>query len=225
MNEDELAELLGHCPTLYHMAERGSWPSILKFGLQSTTALLDRYNVTGEARTKLEARRRPERVALKVDSSDSAVLRDQNPMDDSGLLRCLQDGITPGEWYRTLNSKVFFWLTRDRLFRLTGAAFYRDLEHDVLEIDAKTLIQKYSDKVWLCPINSGCTKPFPATRGKDTFQRLSDYPYRSWKAKKRKHGERVVELAVDYAIPDIGRFVKRVVRMKGLVELDVVFEK
>ena len=28
MNDQELEELISHCPVLYHMAERGSWPSI-----------------------------------------------------------------------------------------------------------------------------------------------------------------------------------------------------
>jgi hypothetical protein len=43
-----------------------------------------------------------------------------------------------------------------------------------------------------------------------------------WK-KKRRRRERVVELAVDYAVPDIARFVTRVVRMKASEELKVLY--
>jgi hypothetical protein len=223
VTEAELKELLGDCPTLYHMAERQSWPAICKHGLLSTTALLDRYGITGAERQLIETRRRPKSIVLKKEGLGSAVVRDQFPMDDKGLLRCLQDGLSPQDWYKLLNGKVFFWLTRTRLLRLLNAGTYRNEEHDVLELEASPLLAAYKDKSWFCPMNSGCTKPFPHPRGKSTFRRIFDYPYEAWRAK-RPRGERVVELAVDYAVPDIEKFVKRVVRMKGNSELAVVFE-
>lgn len=218
----ELEELLSDCPTLYHMAERGSWLSIREHGLLSTTALLDRYDVSGSERTSVEANRRPVSITLTQPSLGRAVVRDQIPMDDKGLSRCLQDGLSPEAWYRLLNGKVFFWLTRDRLLRLLNAGAYRSQEHDVLELNARALVGAYTDKIWLCPMNSGCTKPIPHPRGSATFQRIVAYPYADWKAK-RKRGERVVELAVDYAVLDIPDYVTRVTRMKGREELSVLF--
>lgn len=53
------AELILNCPTPYHMAERGSWPSIARHGLLSTSALLDLFAVAGPDRAKSEAARRP----------------------------------------------------------------------------------------------------------------------------------------------------------------------
>lgn len=223
MTEGELAELLADCPTLYHMAERGSWSSIRVHGLLSTTALLDRYGLFGAARAEIESKRRSKGVLLEHEGFSDAVVRDQLPMDDKGLIRCLGDGLSPHEWYRILNSKVFFWLTRDRLLRLLNAGTYRLQEHEVLEIDARPLIDAYEDKIWFCPINSGCTKPFPHPRDKKTFQRISDYPYAQWRTK-RKRGERIVELAVDYAVPDVANFVTRVIRMKAHEELAVLFK-
>jgi len=223
VTEGDLAELLADSPTLYHMAEQGSWPSIRNYGLLSTTALLDRYGIAGAARAAIESKRRPASVPLERNGLDRAVVRDQLPMDDRGLTRCLEDGLSPEEWYRILNAKVFFWLTRERLLRLLNAGTYRLQEHDVLVLDAKPLIEAYQRKIWLCPINSGCTKPFPHPRGKKTFQRVSDYPYAQWKAN-RKRGERVVELAIDYAVPDVAKFVTRVVRMKASEELAVLFQ-
>jgi Family of unknown function (DUF7002) len=222
VTEGELAELLNDCPSLFHMAERDSWPSIREQGLLSTTALLDRYQIAGEPRAAIESKRRPANVLLEGKGLGRAVVRDQLPMDDKGLVRCLQDGLSPEDWYRTLNSKVFFWFTRERLLRLLTAGTYRMQEHDVLEIKAKPLIEAYREKLWFCPINSGCTKPFPHPRGRKTFQRLPHYPYEEWK-RKRKTGERIVELAVDYAVPDVARFVVRVVRMKASYELAVLF--
>jgi hypothetical protein len=222
VTEAELKELLEDCPTLYHMAERQSWPAIRKHGLLSTSALLDRYGITGAERRSIEAQRRPTSIALEKPGLGRAVVRDQFPMDDKGLVRCLQDGLWPQDWYQLLNGKVFFWLTRARLLRLLNAGTYRSEEHDVLELNASPLVTAYKDKIWFCPMNSGCTKPFPHERGKSTFQRISDYPYAVWRTK-RSRGERVVELAVDHGVPDIVKFVKRVVRMKGNTEIAVLF--
>ncbi len=224
MTEDELQELLGDCPRLFHMAERGSWASIRQHGLLSTTALLDRYELQGEVRHRIEARRRSESVVLDAEGMGRVVVRDQFPMDDKGLSRCLQDGITPELWYRRLNSKVFFWFTHDRLLRLLNAGKYKESEHDVLVLDAASLVHAHRERIWLCPINSGCTKPYPHPRGDQTFLRIADYPYSDWKIR-RARGERAVELAVDYAVIDIENHVERVVRMQVSDELAVVFER
>ena len=124
VTEAELEQVISDCPTLYHMAEDGSWPSIRHRGLLSTTALLDRYGVTGAARVRIEERRRPASVPLESAGLPPAVVRDQLPMDDGGLLRCLPPHLLPADWYRLLNQKVFFWLTRDRLVRLLKAGTY-----------------------------------------------------------------------------------------------------
>jgi hypothetical protein len=222
VNADELAELILDCPTLYHMAERGSWPSIKQRGLLSTSALLDLYQVDDVPRMQIEEVRRAESAILQNPSLPPAVVRDQFPMTDAGLVRCLPSHITPANWYKLLNQKVFFWLTKDRLIRLLNAGNYRNSAHDVLEIDTQSLLNHYFDRIWFCPINSGCTKPFPHPRGDDTFLRIPDYPYSHWRSK-RKRGERVVEFVIDYGVPDIHRFVRRVVEMRGDQTLRTIF--
>ncbi|MFC0389708.1 DUF7002 family protein [Muricoccus vinaceus] len=224
MKKEELEELLRDCPVLYHMAELGSWPSIQRHGLLSTSALLDLFAVSGSRRTAIEARRRPENVAVEHPKLGRAVIRDQKPMDDAGLLRCLQDGLTPEDWYKLLNDRVFMWLTRDRLHRLLTARPYRTLEHDVLELDAAPLVAAHWAQITLSPINSGATKPFPRDRGKDTFLSIADYPYAHWRGK-RKAGERAVELAVTGGIPDVGPFVRRVIRMRGEEIVTVLYSR
>ena len=221
MTELEIEELLEHCPTLYHMAERGSWPSIRKNGLLSTSALLDFYSVQGEDRDQIERAHRPRCFELVKEGLKKAVIRDQMPMSDSGLHRCLPSHMEPSDWYEILNGKVFFWLSEERLHRLTGASAYRDREHDVLTVDARSLIEAYRTSIWLCPINSGCTKPVARARDESTFSRISDYPYSYWR-KRRGRGERVVELAIDYAIPDIRKFIRQVVVMEGMDVVSVI---
>jgi hypothetical protein len=224
VTENELAELIRDCPTLYHMAERGSWPSIRLHGLLSTSALLDHWEVIGHKREAIEAVRRPETVLIQHAILGRAVVRDQKPMDDAGLRRCLQDGLTPGDWYRLLNDRVFFWLTRARLNRLLTARPYREREHDVLELDAAALVNAYRLKITLSPINSGATKPFPRARGRDTFLPISEYPYADWR-RRRAAGERVVELSVIGGVPDVERFVRRAISMRGEQVVSVLFEK
>lgn len=205
------------------MAERGSWPSIRKNGLLSTSALLDHFEIAGTSRLAIEGRRRAASVPLKNGKSEYAVVRDQLPMDDKGLQRCLRDGLQPEDWYRLLNSKVFFWLRRERLLKLLNAGAYRSQEHDVLELDARPLVEAHAKRIWFCPINSGCTKPFPHPRGNGTFSRIDDYRYADWK-KVRRRGERVVELALDNSVRDIAKYVRRVVRMKGSQTIETIFE-
>ena len=214
MTEEELEELIVDCPTLYHMAERGSWDSIRERGLLSTSALLDLYRINDPQRSAIEKQHRPSSVALQADGLPGAVIRDQIPMSDAGLKRCLPARLSPSDWYELLNAKAFFWLTESRLHRLTAAKAYRDQEHDVLELDTRSLISTHREAIWLCPINSGCTKPMPRARDESTFLRIADYPYDQWRAK-RSRGERVVELAVEHSVLDIREHVQRVIVKRG----------
>lgn len=221
MNTTELQELISDCPTLYHMAERGSWQSIYEFGLLSTTALLDLYHVPGPLRQRIESAKRDQSFELELDGLPKIVVRDQFPMTDSGLLRCLPKHITPRDWYQLLNERVFFWLTKDRLLRLLNAGTYRAQSHDVLELCTRRLVEDYFGKIWLCPINSGCTKPMPHPRDETTFRRIQDYPYSHWRSRRRR-GERVVELSIEHSVPNIREYVKRVVEMKGNDEIRTI---
>ena len=55
-------ELAGKYPLLFHMAELGSWPSIERHGLRSTSMLLDLFEVSGSKLEDLEYRVCPESV-------------------------------------------------------------------------------------------------------------------------------------------------------------------
>jgi len=100
-------ELILHYPRLSHMAEDGSWESIKRFGLLSTTALLDLFEIDGSRRTAIESQRRPDSVPIRHCRHGTAVIRDQKPMNDSALIGCLE-GMTTSAWYQLLNGKVFF---------------------------------------------------------------------------------------------------------------------
>src|SRR5262249_22237643 len=143
----------------------------------------------------------------------SAVIRDQKPMSDAALGKCLQ-GMIPREWYETLNRRVFFWLTRGRLLGLLSARAYRNRRHCVLTLDTARMLERHLPRITLSPINSGCTKPSPQPRGPQTFLPVKSYNFEEW-VKKRQRSQAVVELAVDYAVRDIADMVVRVEHMQG----------
>lgn len=207
MTEDELQEIVSNHPHLYHMAEEGSWQSIRQYGLLSTTALLDLYQIEGEERETIERRRRPVSVSVNRTGLGMAVIRDQKPLTDASLTRALEDGLTPEDWYRLLNGKTFFWFKKSRLETFLCAGNYARIYHDVLIVDTESLVERHRERITLSPMNSGCSVPFVHKRGLSTFRRISDYPYAD---RKRRGLEPVVELVVDHAVPDIEEFTLRV---------------
>lgn len=215
-------ELINRYPKLYHMAEADTWDSIREHGLLSTSALLDLFEVRGAQRYAIESEHRPNSVPVSHPVYGTAVIRDQKPMSDSGLLRCLRD-VTPREWYETLNRRVFFWLTRKRLLTLLNAKPYRAQKHCVLTIDTALMLERHLNEITLAPLNSGCTKPYPHSRGSDTFLSLSDYPYES----RRKKGDysAIVELTVEHKVSDIEDLTVKVEHMIGETALETLFER
>ncbi|MGA8855898.1 MAG: hypothetical protein WB643_01905 [Candidatus Bathyarchaeia archaeon] len=122
-------------------------------------------------------------------------------MSAKALQQCLV-GLSPKEWYVLLNGKVFFWVREARLVRLPGARAYRSRPHLVIRADTRTLVQWHGSRITLSSINSGATFGGAGTkRGIKTFQTIEEYPLEEMLEK--KHEDAVVELAVDYAVPDI----------------------
>lgn len=196
-------------PTLWHMAHRDSWPSIHKHGLLCTSALLDLFQIRGAFAERVRSRHRAESIVVENPSLGFATIRDQKPMSDNGLKRALRDDLTPTDWYRLLNNKVFFWPSEERLQRMMRAPPYRDDEHIVLVVNTRRLLSAKRHRVTLSPLNSGATRPMPHPRGLGTFQGMASYPY--WE-RKRKGLAPVAEVAIDDRVENVERFLRRVER-------------
>ncbi|MGN7936037.1 hypothetical protein BIV08_14785 [Pseudomonas sp. AF76] len=215
MNLEKLIELY---PRIYHMAERGTWESIQQRGLMSTTAVLDHLDVADGERARFESEHRDQKMDVRAGHTSNIVLRDQKPMPEKRLLQALTNGTTPRQWYELINDKVFFWVEEERLHRLLGARDYRTLEHDVLTLNSAEFIPAYAEKIWLCHMNSGNTWPIPHRRDTDIFRRIADYPVK----RSGKPVKNVVELVVDYSVPNITDYVLEVRRMRGSEVLGVI---
>lgn len=213
MLSNEALILIENHPRMYHMAERGSWPSIKKHGLLSTTALLDLYKINGEEREAIEALHRPAMTYIEHPKIGNAAIRDQIPMPDGRLERALEGtGITASEWYQFLNKKVFFWATKERLDTLLGSRSYRNKEHDVLVVDTKSFLTAHQERVELCHMNSGNTFPIPHARDYGVFKPLNEYArVLAGRIKKKA----VAEIVVDYSVPDIAKHTESVIVRKA----------
>ena len=199
---------------LYHLTQIENWPSIERYGLLSTQALLDLARLDEIERERVGHQHRAERVLLP----DGVVISDQKPMPPTALKRCLHD-MTPEQWYKLLNSKIFFWLDTERLGRLRRV--YRAQPQILIRIDTERLLARYAERIALTPINTGNARRQPAQRGTSTF-----VPYKTWlesgwvsetealhtRARLRSHPP--AELTVDYAVPDVLDFVIDVRRLE-----------
>lgn len=200
------SELIVRYPVVWHMAESGSFPQIRRHGLLSTTAILDLYEVDGEKRHLLERCRRPESHDLSKPGLGRMTVRDQKPLSEKLLMRCLT-GMTAEEWYMTLNRRVFFWVSKRRLERLLCARAYRDRTHTILAVRTSDLVASHESAITLARINTGAIHPGSlAVRGAGTFVRVSEYPSTEL--------SRIVEVAVDYSVPDIDTMIDGVERKR-----------
>lgn len=195
-------DLLHHYPRLWHMAEDGSFDSILKHGLLSTSALLDLHAISGAKREAIERMRRPESVVINGKGVPSATIRDNKPMTASALEKCLEDGLTPEEWFALLNDRAFFWLSKTRLNKLLNARAYRERPQTVLTVDTESLLEAHRDRIELSPLNSGATIYNPLPRGRTSFLPIAEYPFDQRRVEKGREYW-VVELVVPGGVPDI----------------------
>lgn len=210
MNEEDFTRLY---PNLYHIAEGGSWPSIRQFGLESTSALLDRFEITGSDRISIESQHRAIPVPLEHDKYGSAMIRDQTPISDTKLASCL-DGMTNTEWYTLLNGFVFLWPSSRRRNGMLSS--YASRNHDVLTIDTKKFFALYGGTFLVSPINSGSTLHNPARRGRGTFVPLKSCPFEEWRRRKGKRPEEIIaEVVVPYRIAHVEEIVLKVESYSG----------
>lgn len=194
-------------PFVYHLAEAENWPSIQRYGLLSTRALLDRIGMNGSCRAAIEREHRPNRIILPT----GVVIRDQKPMPPAALEGCLV-GMTASQWYELLNSKVFFWFDPERLNRQRRAC--SDFPQVVLKIATDRVLRRYTAQTALTPINTGNARRKPALRGAATL-----VPYRVWAdsawlyetqalgTHPRSRGHPPVELTVTDSVPDVMEFI------------------
>lgn len=197
MQADELVETY---PRVFHAASLLAWPSIQRHGLLSTQELLRLHEVAPDEQALLLTRRRAHSVLLQTPGLPTAVIRDQKPM------KFLAEKIAPGErledFLLSINSRVFFWPSSERLDRLRHAKEYRGQKQVILHIDTKVLVERHESRIELCRFNSGAiTQRNHPVRSRASWVPISRYPHAEYR---RRHGRAgaLAEVTVLDAVPD-----------------------
>lgn len=196
-------ELAARHPRLFHVTEPGAWPSIERHGLLSTNAALVHFDAPRDIIAKVSAHPRPATITLDHPENGTLILNDQLPLNEKALTVCLDGGLSPQDWLRILNDRVFFWPDEANLERLLGARINRGRVRDVLVFDTLSLAHAAHDRMELSPINSGATIRKPARRGPETFTPISALSYRNWQ-RKRGRRDTVREVTVVHALSNPG---------------------
>ncbi len=199
-------------PKLYHVTSPGAWETIARRGLLPTTTLLGLFEVDGPRRVQLTTARRPVEVRLEHPVHGTALLQDNLPLSERALAGCLDDGLTPQDWLRLLNERVFFWADENGLARLLRARMNRGRPREVLVFDTLGLARAHAERVEISPINSGATIRRPARRGLTTFTPLLAKSYADWQTQRGRR-DRILEVVVRGGIPDIERHLCEVRRI------------
>lgn|SRR6185295_11885667 len=198
--------------TAFHMLDAGNFPSIREYGLMSASRLI---GATEGSSRHASRSHRPESQRL----ASGILIRNQKPMPQKALARCLQDGLAPEDWFELLNSKVFFWVDAGRLNRQRRAC--GTSTQIVLTVDAARLLARYGAQATVTPINTGNAMRAAAPRNRTTF-----VPYQRWikegwaheklgRAATRASSHKPVELTIDDAVPDIMDYVTAVVTLRA----------
>lgn len=202
MTPEELAAL--H-PRLYHVTAPGNVERIRRDGLLSARAVVERLGIDGAERLRLLERRRPTGVVL----ADGCTINDNLPLTEAALEHCLDDGLTPADWLRALNGRVYLWPSEKRLRTLLGARMNRSRAREIVVFDTLSLVRAHADDVRLSPINGGSTIRKPARRGLGTYTPLLAHDYADWR-RLRGRLDSIAEVAVEGAVPDAARHIVEV---------------
>lgn len=176
-------------PCVYHVCAKAAAETIRQHGFYSTSSMLDKISLSEAKRDLIRSMRREESISKDHPLLGPVVFRDQKPINDKKLAYSLV-GWTKEEFYRQLNSQIFFWVQPARVDGFLQV--YPDSE--VVTVSTKRLLDLHSDAVRVTIINIGATYRRAALRGPDSFLKIGDIP----------KGRKPVEVCVpNYVGPEV----------------------
>ena len=186
-------------PALFHILLAQDMGQVMRHGLLSTSALLDRCKVNGEQRFNIESCPRPRSVRISHSVHGEFLINNQAPINAAALSKCLID-LSPEQWCRSLNRRVFFWPTRDRLEKHMGARLTAGRPKLVFSFETRSVFDVLEfDFFEFSAINSGNMMRKAAVRGSSTFLKASDYPFQE-RRKRRGLVDAIAEVTYPYEV-------------------------
>lgn len=195
-------ELAQKHPRLYHITRPWAVASIKKHGLLSASKLLKLFGIPSEQRKSIEGRRRATNIDITHPIHGFATLTDNGPLSEAALAQCLDDGLSPADWMRLLNQRVFFWVDQSNVANHLRANIKSGEERVVLIFDTLSIVRAHHQQTELAPINTGSTIRRPARRGLGTFSPAHLYTYSEWR-QLRGGRDHIKELTIRDGIADI----------------------
>jgi len=157
-------------PRLYHLTFASNLPGIEQHGLHSANSLADLHAFAPDEReASIVLRRRC------IQNLHGISLRDQHAASEKKMKSCLV-GITIPDWLTLLNSKIFFFVEKEKALRL--AEVYASYSNILLEVDTTALLATHASHITLSRINTGSFIHNPRPRGRSSFIPLDEFVYR-----------------------------------------------
>jgi hypothetical protein len=122
-------------------------------GLMTTADIVARWDVPAGESDRLLAQRRPLPVTLSHPEYGTIVINDNAPLSEKKLADVLDDGLTPADWLRKLNERVFFFADERPLRSLLDAKLNASRPKAIIEIDTRGLAEAYGAAMEIAPID------------------------------------------------------------------------
>ena len=182
---------------LYHVTHRESVGNIRKHGLLSA-------DFAQKCARKPRSYRESYQF-VRTTEFDEVYLRDQKPMSPDRLKTVLEPTMTPDAWYELIDHKVFFWVDLESARKL-ATQYNKKYPQTIFQLKTKKLLDRYRQKTFLSPINSGAIRiPGQGMRGLRTFHLFDQWLINGFTDQKRKGKTNIRELAIEENVVDISK--------------------
>jgi len=165
---------------IYHLTDNRNWNTIREDRLLlSAESIVNRSNLDVEEKASILNNRRPFHKMVIIDG-ESYFLRDQKPISEKNLNKCLTEGWTSANFIFLLNSRIFFWPNLKRLWSHYNR--YSNENPIILKVPTRVLLE-INDQAEFCRLNSGATRSnsylngAPPSRGEGTFLVAHSFPF------------------------------------------------
>lgn len=172
----DIEKFIEYTPYLYHLTSLQNAKRIISEGkLYSANALIDASD--DKKNKEIKRRKRFSHQALIIKGSE-VFLRDQRPISEVALAKCLTDNWAVADFLFFLNDRVFTWPNLNRLERHYNR--YKDEGPVIFRFSTKEMIEA-NPHVKFARLNTGATRANSylggkaPERGKQTFQRAEEY--------------------------------------------------
>lgn len=180
-NNMHIAKFVLSRPYVYHLSNRHNLEFILETGILYSTEEIANI-VKLESKGEFLTTRRRGCINLSR-GKRSFHVRDQDPLSEVILSKCLETGWTIPKYVALLNSKVFFWPTVGDLEK--HYARYERVKEDliILRLNTEELFSVNKQQPKFCHLNSGGPRASSwhdgkgSPRGSTTFRVADEYPF------------------------------------------------